>query len=64
MNEHILQKILEYKYYKTWCVLEDCNRPNCHHCFPIKNCIYEHEYCKKVGECTEYVEVLIKKICN
>jgi len=31
-----------------WCVLQDCNQPECHNCFPVKNC-KKHEYCINEG---------------
>ena len=31
-----------------WCVLGDCMQPECHHCFPVKNCT-KHEECIKNG---------------
>ena len=27
-----------------WCILGDCNQPECHHCFPVKNC-KKHNLC-------------------
>tara|TARA_B100000965_G_scaffold42235_2_gene31033 strand:- start:690 stop:1775 length:1086 start_codon:yes stop_codon:yes gene_type:complete len=32
-----------------YCILGDCNKERCHHCFPVKNCSYNHECCKKQG---------------
>ncbi len=34
-----------------FCVLGDCNKEECHHCFPVKFCKYNHELCKKEGMC-------------
>ena len=33
-----------------WCVLGDCNQPECHHCFPVKDC-KKHQECIKNGTC-------------
>ena len=33
-----------------WCILGDCNQPECHHCFPVKNC-KKHELCIREGTC-------------
>ena len=33
-----------------WCSLGDCNQAECHHCFPVKNCI-KHNFCVKHGCC-------------
>lgn len=32
-----------------FCILQDCNKEKCHHCFPVKKCSYSHEFCKKNG---------------
>ena len=34
-----------------FCILGDCYKEECHHCFPVKFCKYEHEVCKKDGMC-------------
>ena len=34
-----------------WCVLGDCMQPECHHCYPVKNC-KKHDLCKKEGTCS------------
>ena len=31
-----------------FCFLGDCNKENCHHCFPIINC-KEHKICIEEG---------------
>ena len=31
-----------------WCVLGDCTQPECHNCFPVKDCP-KHDLCKKEG---------------
>tara|TARA_B100001248_G_C27352110_1_gene441883 strand:- start:74 stop:1150 length:1077 start_codon:yes stop_codon:yes gene_type:complete len=36
----------------TWCVLGDCSHPECHHCFPVKNCSKNHPECLN-GTCPE-----------
>tara|TARA_A100001015_G_scaffold207361_1_gene231885 strand:- start:790 stop:1866 length:1077 start_codon:yes stop_codon:yes gene_type:complete len=36
-----------------FCILGDCNKENCHHCFPIINC-KEHKICIEEGYCDEY----------
>jgi len=36
-----------------YCVLGDCSQEQCHHCFPVKNCSQNHEYCAKEGICDE-----------
>ena len=33
-----------------WCVLGDCMQPECHHCFPVKNC-KKHQLCIDEGTC-------------
>lgn len=46
---------------EIYCVLEDCNRYECHHCFPVKNCSFNHELCQKNGKLDE---IFIKKNKN
>jgi UDP-glucuronate 4-epimerase len=36
----------------TWCVLGDCSHPECHNCFPVKNCSKNHPECLN-GTCPE-----------
>jgi len=36
-----------------YCVLEDCNRIECHNCFPVINCSFNHSKCKEYGMCDE-----------
>ena len=36
-----------------FCVLEDCNKEECHHCFPVKNCSFKHDFCKENACCNE-----------
>lgn len=38
-----------------FCVLGDCNKNECHHCFPVKNCSKNHELCKEHGTCVEII---------
>ena len=33
-----------------WCVLGDCMQAECHHCYPVKECV-KHELCKEEGDC-------------
>lgn len=33
-----------------WCVLGDCMQPECHHCYPVKNC-KKHDLCRNEGTC-------------
>jgi len=37
----------------NWCVLGDCFHPECHHCYPVKNCSKNHDYCIENGTCPE-----------
>ena len=36
-----------------FCVLGDCYKEECHNCFPVKNCSFNHEWCNKNGFCDE-----------
>ena len=36
-----------------FCVLDDCNKEECHHCFPVKNCSFNHDFCHMNGCCDE-----------
>ena len=36
-----------------FCVLGDCSKEECHHCFPVRNCSFNHIYCKENGCCDE-----------
>lgn len=36
-----------------FCVLGDCSREECHHCFPVKKCSSKHQYCFENGCCDE-----------
>lgn len=38
----------------TFCILGDCNKLHCHHCFPIKECS-KHNICSKNGCCDEII---------
>ena len=33
-----------------WCILGDCMQPECHHCYPVKDC-KRHDLCIKEGTC-------------
>ena len=59
-----------------WCVLGDCNQPECHHCYHVKGC-KKHQECIDNGTCTfipiptnnkfdknNKCNTLIKKIIN
>ena len=43
---------------EIYCMLEDCNKYECHNCFPVKNCSFNHEWCQKNGTLKE---IFIKK---
>ncbi len=62
LNQDVISLILEYAYGSTNCVLEDCNLPNCHNCFPVKNCRCNHYKCIKEGVFQEYDKFLLDKI--
>ena len=32
-----------------YCILGDCNKEICHHCFPVKKCSYGHSHCEENG---------------
>lgn len=36
-----------------FCMEADCNKANCHHCFPVRDCSVNHEFCKINGCCYE-----------
>lgn len=63
LNENLGNKIINFVYAPMYCVLEDCNRPNCHHCFPVKNC-REHKICLDEGQFEEYGIFMKNKIIN
>ena len=42
----------------TFCILGDCNKFSCHHCFPVKNC-REHKICIEDGICSPISEKLL-----
>ena len=46
-----------------WCILGDCSQPECHHCFPVKNCQI-HDLCKKEGKCDFIPVPNIKDYCK
>ena len=37
----------------NWCILGDCSQQSCHHCYPVIDCKYSHNYCIKNGCCVE-----------
>lgn len=37
----------------NYCILGDCMKYSCHHCYPVKNCLFKHEICKNEGTCEE-----------
>ena len=48
-----------------WCVLGDCMQPECHHCYPVKNC-KKHQLCIDDGTC-KYIPIpkkINKKLYN
>ena len=40
-----------------YCILSDCNKATCHHCFPVRNCSYNHDFCKENGTCEEIKDI-------
>ena len=36
-----------------FCILGDCNKEECHHCYPVKNCSFNHDFCQINGCCNE-----------
>ena len=49
---------MEKEHLMFYCVLEDCNREACHHCFPVKGCRI-HPNCIQNGQ---FVDInIIKK---
>lgn len=58
MNQIRFEKGIPYRGFfriTEWCVLGDCNQPECHHCFPVKDC-KKHELCQKEGTC-KYIPI-------
>ena len=37
----------------TFCILGDCSREECHQCYPVKNCSFNHDICREQGICDE-----------
>ena len=60
--DDIIKNIISYNYEPLFCVLGDCSKETCHHCFPVKNC-KEHEICKKEGQFEEMSTFIFKKVC-
>ena len=36
-----------------FCILGDCNKEECHNCYPVKNCSFNHDICRDQGMCDE-----------
>lgn len=36
-----------------FCILGDCSKEECHHCFPVEKCSMKHEWCIQNGCCHE-----------
>ena len=49
-----------YKKVDIWCVLGDCMRLYCHHCYPVVNCSKNHPFCSQYGCCKEIISVNYK----
>lgn len=45
-----------------YCILGDCSQPECHHCFPVKDCS-KHHICITEGTC-ELIEIPKKPQCH
>ena len=41
----------------SFCILGDCNKYECHHCFPVRNCSKNHTFCNENGICEEIIEI-------
>lgn len=37
----------------VFCILGDCNKEECHHCYPVKSCSFNHNICCDQGICDE-----------
>ena len=37
----------------VFCILGDCNKEECHNCYPVKNCSFNHDICREQGMCDE-----------
>ena len=44
----------------TWCQLGDCRHEECHNCFPVKNCSFDHKYCNENGVLNEIISDIDK----
>lgn len=62
LNEDLIKEILKFNYTQSFCVLGDCSKETCHHCFPVKNC-KDHEICKKEGILDSMEDTMYKLIC-
>ena len=50
-----------------FCILQDCNLLNCHNCFPVKKCSYNHKWCLENGCCDEILDeedIKFLNFCN
>lgn len=45
-----------------FCCLGDCSREECHHCFPVKFCKYNHKICNDGASCYD-VDLYSSDIC-
>ena len=59
-STEISKKIINYAYAPVYCVLQDCNRENCHNCFPVIDCT-EHKLCIEEGQFIEFSEYILNK---
>ena len=58
LTDEIKRYILDYIYPEEFCILGDCNKLNCHHCYPIKDCKI-HDICIQLGCCKLYKDYII-----
>tara|TARA_Y100000389_G_scaffold204928_1_gene260919 strand:+ start:12863 stop:13915 length:1053 start_codon:yes stop_codon:yes gene_type:complete len=45
-----------------WCILGDCSKDYCHHCFPVSNC-KKHILCEKEGQFDELMPKILVTGC-
>ena len=64
MNDQICTLILEYAYSSVFCILGDCSKHNCHHCYPVKSCSLNHLFCQKHGTCLEFIDVFLSNFLH
>lgn len=61
MNNNIVKdKIIKYAWGPLYCILEDCNRENCHNCFPVLGCT-KHKKCIEQGQFIEFSQYMLNK---